>query len=133
MEHQDAVALIAVSLEALIHRHRIGPEEALTYMPVGLLRAALDQLDERGADTAELRAQFKEEGFDLSEMRHCPEIRERNFPAHNESNGEPTTSRVPKVIAEAIRAKFHEGWSKSRIAREFRLNRRTVIRICAGR
>jgi len=34
-------------------------------------------------------------------------------------------------LAEAVRAKFAEGWPKARIAREFRLNRRTVIRICA--
>jgi hypothetical protein len=133
MTQQDAVALIAVSLEALIHRRRCVPEEALAYMPVGLLRLALDKLDESGADTSAVRAQFTEEGFDLSEIPHCAEIGESNSLAHNESSGAPFVSKIPKVIAEAIVAKFHEGWSKSRIAREFRLNRRTIIRICAGR
>jgi hypothetical protein len=133
MTDQDAVALIAVSLEALIHRRRVGPDEALTYMPVGLLRVALDQLDEGGADTSVVRADFRKEGFDLSEIQQCVEIGERNSSAHNESGGPPSVSKIPKVIAEAIVAKFHEGWTKSRIAREFRLNRRTIIRICARR
>jgi hypothetical protein len=39
-------------------------------------------------------------------------------------------NRVDGPLAEAVKAKFAEGWSKARIAREFRLNRRTVIRIC---
>ena len=42
-------------------------------------------------------------------------------------------NRVEGALAEAVRAKFAEGWPKARIAREFRLNRRTVIRICAQR
>ena len=133
MERQDAVALIAVSLEALIHRRLVGPDEGLTYMPVGLLSVALDQLDEDGADTSIVRADFKKEGFDLSEIQQCAEIGESNSSAPNESSGAPSVSKIPKVIAEAIVAKFHEGWSKSRIAREFRLNRRTIIRICARR
>jgi hypothetical protein len=122
-----------VSLEALIHRHHVGPDERLTFMPVGLLRVALDQLDEGGTDTSVVRADFRKEGFDLSEIQQCAEINESNSSAHNESSGAPSVSKIPKVIAEAIVAKFHQGWSKSRIAREFRLNRRTIIRICAGR
>jgi hypothetical protein len=133
MTQQDAVALIAVSLEALIHRRRCVPEEALAYIPVGLLRLALDQLDEDGADTSAVRAQFIEEGLDLSEIPHCAHASERRSSDNDESIGELSGSRVPKVIAAAILAKFEEGWSKSRIAREFRLNRRTIIRICAGR
>jgi hypothetical protein len=132
MDHQEAVALIAVGLEALIHRRRVGPDVALTYMPVGLLSMALDQLEQDGGDTSELRAQFKEKGFDLSEIPHCTEISEHGFSDHSESTAEPSGSRVPKVIANAILAKFQAGWSKSRIAREFQLNRRTIIRICAG-
>jgi hypothetical protein len=31
-----------------------------------------------------------------------------------------------------VRERFAQGWSKSHLAREFRLNRRTVIRICAA-
>ena len=41
-------------------------------------------------------------------------------------------NRVPPAIEEAIRERFAQGWSKSRLACEFRLNRRTVIRICAA-
>jgi hypothetical protein len=41
-------------------------------------------------------------------------------------------NRVPPAIEEAVRERFAQGWSKSRLAREFRLNRRTVIRICAS-
>jgi len=47
----------------------------------------------------------------------------------------PTKSpanRIDGPLAEAVRAKFADGWPKARIAREFRLNRRTVIRICAS-
>jgi|SRR5208282_1542254 hypothetical protein len=40
-------------------------------------------------------------------------------------------NRIEGPLADAVRAKFAEGWPKARIAREFRLNRRTVIRICA--
>lgn len=40
---------------------------------------------------------------------------------------------MPPAIEEAVRERFAEGWSKSRLAREFRLNRRTVIRICAAK
>ena len=133
MIHEDAVALVAVSLEALVHRRRLVPEEALTYMPIGLLSVALDQLDEGGANTSAVRAEFMEAGFNLSVIPHSPEVGEHCYSDNNQSVGELSGSRVPKVIAAAILAKFEEGWSKSRISREFRLNRRTIIRICAGR
>ncbi len=42
-------------------------------------------------------------------------------------------NRIDGPLADAVRAKFAENWPKARIAREFRLNRRTVIRICAQR
>jgi hypothetical protein len=38
--------------------------------------------------------------------------------------------RVPPPIEEAIREKIKRGWSKSKLSREFLLNRRTIIRIC---
>ena len=41
-------------------------------------------------------------------------------------------NRVEGPLAELVRDKFAAGWSKARIAREFRLNRRTVARICAS-
>jgi hypothetical protein len=40
-------------------------------------------------------------------------------------------NRIDGPLADAVQAKFTEGWPKARIAREFRLNRRTVTRICA--
>jgi hypothetical protein len=40
-------------------------------------------------------------------------------------------NRVEGVLAEIVRAKFAEGWPKARIAREFRLHRHTVARICS--
>ena len=40
-------------------------------------------------------------------------------------------NRVDGALTEIVRTKFVEGWPKARIAREFRLNRRTVARICA--
>jgi hypothetical protein len=133
MSHEDAVALVAVSLEALVHRRLCVPEKALTYMPTGLLRVALDQLDEDGANTSDVRAEFLQEGFDLSVITDSVEVSECFHADEIQSKGELSGSRIPNVIAAAILAKFQEGWSKSRIAREFRLNRRTIIRICAGR
>jgi len=67
MNREDAIALVAVSLEALVHRHQLAREEALHYMPIGLLRIALDQLDKEGATTLDIRVEFRDEGFDTSE------------------------------------------------------------------
>jgi DNA invertase Pin-like site-specific DNA recombinase len=39
-------------------------------------------------------------------------------------------NRVPPAIEEAVYEKFKQGSSKSKLARDFRLNRRTIIRIC---
>jgi DNA invertase Pin-like site-specific DNA recombinase len=39
-------------------------------------------------------------------------------------------NRVDGALADLVRDKFAEGWPKARIAREFRMNRRTVARIC---
>jgi len=41
------------------------------------------------------------------------------------------TNRVDGALAEIVRAKFADGWPKARIAREFRLHRHTVARICS--
>jgi hypothetical protein len=48
------------------------------------------------------------------------------IPKNNPAN------RIAGPLSDAVIAKYNEGWSKSRIAREFRLNRRTVIRICGS-
>jgi hypothetical protein len=39
-------------------------------------------------------------------------------------------NRVDGALADLVRDKFTDGWPKARIAREFRINRRTVARIC---
>lgn len=39
-------------------------------------------------------------------------------------------NRVSQELANIVVEKFGAGWPKARIAREFRLNRRTVSRIC---
>ena len=39
-------------------------------------------------------------------------------------------NRVDGALADLVRDKFAEGWPKARIAREFRINRLTVARIC---
>ena len=40
-------------------------------------------------------------------------------------------NRIDGIFIGIIQTKFAEGWPKARIAREFRLNRRTVARICS--
>ena len=42
-------------------------------------------------------------------------------------------NRVDGALADLVRDKFADGWPKARIAREFRINRRTVARICSER
>jgi hypothetical protein len=39
-------------------------------------------------------------------------------------------NRVEGALADLVREKFSVGWPKARIAREFRLNRRTVAHLC---
>jgi len=39
-------------------------------------------------------------------------------------------NKVGDALAEMVREKFRQGWPQARIARDFRLNRRTVMRIC---
>ena len=131
MTTKDALAVLFISLGVLSHyrecRHIAdGPE-----LPLGLLQMALAHLDGIGANTASLRAEFKEFGVDLGlapeSYQECPMDRLAAMP---DSVPRLSRSRVPAPVEEAIRAKYQVGWSKSRIAREFRLNRRTVIRIC---
>jgi hypothetical protein len=131
---KDALALIFVSLGVLSHyrdcRHVTeGPD-----LPLELLKMALAHFDRIGANTAGLRSEFKEFGVDFGP---APEITQEyssdGLAAVPDSCSAPRSSgsRVPIPIEEAIRTKYQAGWSKSRIAREFRLNRRTVIRVCS--
>jgi hypothetical protein len=48
------------------------------------------------------------------------------IPKNNPAN------RIAGPLSDTVLAKFTEGWSKARIAREFRINRRTVITICGS-
>lgn len=154
MTDDDALALLFLALDGLTHRRicRSGP--AVADPPVGLIKEALAHLEERGADTGTLREMFLRNGLGLSNPPPAQDAAPRYSQSQkkvissgrqhpsaecNKVREEETTpsplsyrSKIPDVIAEAIRAKFQAGWSKSQIAREFRLNRRTVIRICAG-
>lgn len=129
MTTKDALAVVFVSLGVLSHYREClcitdGPE-----LPLGLLKMALAHLDSIGANTEGLRLEFKVFGMDFG-----PALEFSNGDLTSEPDSSsaprPSRSRIPYPVKEAIRAKHQAGWSKSRIAREFRLNRRTVIRIC---
>jgi hypothetical protein len=148
MTDQDALALIFTCLRALDYDRHFRGELSDLEMPTGLLRQALAYLEERSGagETAQVRAWFASHGLDLSDLSDCARTQLPTEQAAGDSA--PTSiasgdiedsqswrrmprSRIPRAIADVVRAKHREGWSKSQIAREFRLNRRTVIRICA--
>jgi hypothetical protein len=155
MTNEDALALVFMSLNALTHRQTCLSERAAAELPVRIIQEAMARLEEAGTDTVYLREMFLIRGLDLSSPVHSegatPGRSQGQHAAGSQSRqqpnaecnqdkaemmgpqGESSRSRIPPVVEEAIRAKFQYGWSKSRIAREFRLNRRTVIRICAGK
>jgi hypothetical protein len=81
MIDQEALALIAVSLEALQHRRICIGEQALRCLPVELIAQPLHRLEDGGADTSSLRAEFREEGFDFSKE-------------HEPNNSEPKTENA---------------------------------------
>lgn len=144
MTNEDALAVIFVSLETLVYRHYSPLTQGSSAMPIGLLREALALLDEFDVGTTFVRARFLEYGVDLSDI--SSDQREANTPlcadveeSNEEKNAGSSRSwrrtswnKVPGPIRMAVLVKFEEGWTKSRIAREFRLNRRTVINICKG-
>jgi hypothetical protein len=142
MTNEDAVALVFTCLMALKYDHKFRDDSPALKVPTGLLRRALAQLEERlGAEgTAKVRADLASYGVDLSNLSGAESPAEQAPGADPDSaniEGSQSSRRtpwnlVPAPVAEAVRAKHRGGWSKSRIAREFRLNRRTVIRICAN-
>lgn len=64
-----------------------------------------------------------------SETAHLESIYSERVQGSASSRGH-AWNHVPRAIEEAVCQRYQEGWSKTRIAREFKLNRRTVIRIC---
>jgi hypothetical protein len=130
---KDALSLVFVSLGVLSHYQDCRHMTEVPDLPLELLKMALAHFDKIGANTASLRSEFKEFGVDFG---LAPEITRESsndsLAAVPDSPPRSSRSRVPTPIEEAIRTKFIAGWSKSRIAREFRLNRRTVIRVCSG-
>jgi hypothetical protein len=139
---EDAAALVFTCLMALKFDHKFRGDSPAQQVPNGLLRQALAHIEERlGTQaTAKIRADLASYGVDHSDLSGAESPVEQASCADSDSaNIEgPQPSRrtpwnlVPVPIADAVRAKHREGWSKSRISREFRLNRRTVIRICAN-
>jgi hypothetical protein len=141
MTDEDAVALVFTCLIALKHDHEARGDSSALKVPTGLLRQALEHIEERlGTEaTAKVRADLASYGVDLSDLSGAESPAEQAPADSDSTNVEGSQSsrrapwnQVPVPIAEAVRAKHRGGWSKSRIAREFRLNRRTVIRICAN-
>lgn len=132
---KDALALVFVNLGVLSHYRDCRHATEVPDLPLELLKMALAHFDKIGANTASLRSEFKEFGVDFGP---APEISQEyssdRLAAVPDSCSPPRSSRsrVPTPVEEAIRTKYQVGWSKSRIAREFRLNRRTVIRVCSG-
>jgi hypothetical protein len=156
MTNEDAAAVIFVSLEVLNYR-RVYKDQSPAALPMGLLRQALEHIEELvgEGETSSIRERFANYGLDFSDLSTCADrdlCAEKGAAKHQatglasrtetlqdstniggtQSQGYPSKSRIPTPVEEAIRAKYRAGWSKSRIAREFRLNRRTVIRICSG-
>ena len=67
-----------------------------------------------------------------SQSAHVTQV-ERPDPTGSWTWRQWSYNRVPPVIEAAVYDKFKQGWTKSKLAREFRLNRRTIIRICRDR
>jgi hypothetical protein len=156
MNNEDALAVISVSSEVLAYRRHFG-NKSTADLPLGLIRQTLEYIEERigAGETAFFRARLVSYGIDFldlptyadaerpeekksTEHEACdPDSPTESQPdsTNSEDSQSPSRaarSRIPVPIEEAIRAKHLAGWSKSRIAREFRLNRRNVIRVCSG-
>lgn len=126
MTNEDALTLIFICLDALVHHELCLQGKTKPSLPVELLRRALRQMEEMGANTRWIRERFVCAGIDFPAASQAAQT-------ESPPSGRRTSwNRVGDPIREAACAKFQGGWTKSRIAREFRLNRRTVIRICAG-
>jgi hypothetical protein len=136
---EDAAALVFTCLMALKFDHKFRGDSPAQQVPNGLLRQALAHIEERlGTQaTAKIRADLASYGVDLSDPSGAESPGEEASSDSTSIEGPQSSRRtpwnlVPAPVVEAVRAKHQGGWSKSRIAREFRLNRRTVIRICAN-
>lgn len=129
----DAFDVLYVTLSMLVHYRECLHLSEGRSLPLGILKMALAHLDSIGANTAGVREEFKEFGVDFGPPEDYSECSDAVPESDVGKVGRSSRNRIPAPVEEAIRTKYHAGWSKSRIAREFRLNRRTVIRICSGK
>jgi hypothetical protein len=67
------------------------------------------------------------------ELVHSKELSKGVTNVRREIRHQWSFSPVPPALKDAVYEEFRQGWSKSKLAREFQLNRRTIIRICRER
>lgn len=138
MTDEDACALVLTCQMALVfdREFRRGETPALK-IPTGLLRQALTHLEERlgAGGIADIRARFASYGLDFSDLSSYASM---ELPAGHAT--EPTepgedslkpANFIPRdgLLARCVRMLAAESHSQARIARELRLNRRTVARL----
>lgn len=115
MRVESAISLIAVVMEALVHRE-ICLKSAKKEVPGDLLTAALLELEAHGKDMSEARGWL---------LRHGVKLAQSAQPAyHRRSN-----NQVPGELEALIRELLDKNWSKSAIAKHLKINRRVVIRV----
>jgi DNA-binding NarL/FixJ family response regulator len=136
MTNEDAAAAIFVCLEILNYR-RVYSDRSPTALPVGLLRQALEHIEEclgREA-TVSIRARFAEYGLVFSDRSTCAgtELPAGHVTEPTESGEErlKPANFIPRggLLARCVKVLVAEGHSQAQIARELRLNRRTVARL----
>jgi len=138
MTDDDALALVFTCLTALAHHRHVLRDSIVPELPSGLVRQALAHLEERlgAGGTANVRTRFASYGLDFSDLSSCASMA---LPAADHA-AEPTESGedspkpanfIPRagLLARCVRMLAAEGHSQARIARELRLNRRTVTHL----
>jgi hypothetical protein len=142
MTDDDARKLVFACLMVLKYESHFRGESPALEIPTGLLRQALAHLEERlGVEgIANLRASFASYGLEFSDPSSSTEGLAEPGLADADHAAEPTESseKSPKpanfiprdgLLARCVRMLAAEGHSQARIARELRLNRRTVTRL----
>jgi hypothetical protein len=112
---ETAISLVGIVMEVLAHRE-ICLKSAQKDVPGELLVAALADLEAYGADTTEARDWLNSHGIQLAQ--NSPALYQRR--ANNQVSAE---------VEAFIRELLDKSWSKSAIAKQLKVNRRTVIRV----
>lgn len=115
MRTETAVSLIGVVMEFLVHRESC-VKSAPADLPVELLMAAFATLETDGRDTSETREWLSKFGVDVPKRTPAPYRRRAN----NQKSAE---------VEEFIRQLLDRGMTKTAVAKQLGVNRRTVIRI----